>query len=395
MPAAPVTCMLIINCGSSSLKFGIYATTGLQLVQAGIISSIGELKGRLKISNSDHDTITYESKAYKNINAAVSEIIAYLGEHADEFTISAIGHRIVQGGPDHRLPELITDALLQQLHQLVYLAPNHLPGEIEAIQALKNAYPNLPQVACFDTAFHKDMPDHVKYYPLPHEFQKKGLIKYGFHGLSYEYIMHELIEANPVAKEQKTIIAHLGNGASMVAVNNGVGVDTTMGLSPVGGLVMSTRCGDLDPGVLLFLLKEYHLTANQLDNLLSKQSGLKAICGDSDVQELLKAEEHNPEAALALTVFCYQARKFIGALAAAMGGLNALVFTGGIGANSATIRERICNGLEFIGIELDSQANQTGSGVLSCDTSRVSVRAMKTDEEIMIAKHTNRILNEL
>jgi acetate kinase len=395
MPAAPLSCILIINCGSSSLKFGLYTTHDLQKVQFGIISSIGELKGGLKISDSNNHLLIDESKEYQNVNAALSEVVAYMGKHAHVFTLSAIGHRLVQGGPDHRQPELITDSLLQQLKELIYLAPNHLPDEIEAINTFKNAYPNLPQVACFDTAFHSHMPDHVKYYPLSRDFQKKGLLKYGFHGLSYEYVMHHLIEKDASANEQKTIIAHLGNGASMVAVDNGVSVDTTMGMSPVGGLVMSTRCGDLDPGVLLFLLKEYHLTANQLDTLLSKQSGLKAICGMSDLQEILKAEEQSTEAALALTVFCYQARKYIGALAAAMGGLNVLVFTGGIGANSAAIRRRICDGLQFIGIELDVKANEIGTEIISCSNSRVSVRAIKTDEELMIVKHTKRILNEL
>lgn len=393
MPAHSITCVLALNCGSSSLKFCLYGASDLKVLRSGAITQIGGDKGRFEIFNSRHNLLRGKTSAYGNVADAAREIIAYIGEHKQEFTLSAIGHRIVQGGPDHREPELITNNLLQQLEELIYLAPNHLPGEIQVIRAIQKVYPKLPQVACFDTAFHCNMPNHVKYYPLPHEFQTKGLMKYGFHGLSYQYIMQKLIETLPATKQEKIVIAHLGNGASMAAVDNGVGIDTTMGLTPLGGLVMSTRSGDLDPGVLLFLLKEHHLTADELDKLLSNESGLKAISGIGDVAELLKMEEHNPKAALALTVFCYRARKFIGALAAAMGGLNRLVFTGGIGANSPQIRERICSGLEFMGIAIDEKANNGGLQTISAQPGRVTVQAMQTNEELMIARLVSRVLN--
>jgi acetate kinase len=395
MPAHSITCVLALNCGSSSLKFCLYSASDLRLLRSGAITQIGGHKGRFEIFNSRHNLLRGKTSAYATIDEAAGEIIAYMGEHKQEFTLSAIGHRIVQGGPDHREPELITNNLLQQLEELIYLAPNHLPGELAVISAIQKVYPKLPQVACFDTAFHHNMPDHVKYYPLPHEFKTKGLMKYGFHGLSYQHIMQKLIETDPAAKQEKIAIAHLGNGASMAAVDNGVGVDTTMGLTPLGGLVMSTRSGDLDPGVLLFLLKEYRLTADGLDKLLSNESGLKAISGTGDVAELLKMEEHNPKAALALTVFCYQARKFIGALAAAMSGLNRLVFTGGIGANSPQIRERICSGLGFMGIEIDEKANNGGLEMISAQHGKVTVQAMQTNEELMIARLVSRVLNNI
>ncbi len=282
---------------------------------------------------------------------------------------------------------------MQTLHHFAYLAPNHLPDEIKIIKIFQAAFRNVPQVACFDTSFHRDMPSFAKYYPLPAEYQEKGLMRYGFHGLSYEYIMQKLADSTSLIDRQKIIIAHLGNGASMVAVKNGVSVDTTMGISPIGGLVMSTRSGDLDPCVLLFLLKQTKLTANELDELLSKHSGLKAIAGTSDVQELLNKEGNDPRAAEALTVFCYHAKKFIGALSAAMGGLDTLVFTGGIGENSGIIRERICKDLNFIGIDLDTTKNLKNESIISKEISNVSVRVIQTDEELMIARLVCPILN--
>jgi acetate kinase len=237
------------------------------------------------------------------------------------------------------------------------------------------------------------MPDEAKYYPLPAKYQEQGLLHYGFHGLSYEYIMQKLKADMVKVKTQKIIIAHLGNGASMAAVKYGTCIETTMGLSPIGGLVMGTRSGDLDPGVILFLLKQGGLTVTQLDELLSKGSGLKAIAGKSDVRELLKMEAKDSKALTAITLFCYQARKFIGSLAAAMGGLDLLIFTGGIGENSAVIRERICLDLGFLGINLDKNSNYYNKKNISLARSRVNVLVMKTNEEAMIAQHTQTATN--
>jgi len=375
-------CILVINGGSSSLKFGLYRTTPLEAELSGAINHIGAAKGHMEITSCDHLLFKNDTRAYRDVDEAAKALIKWLKENERRLFITGIGHRLVQGGPGHRRPEIITRALLDTLEMLIYLAPNHLPDEIKTVRAFQSAFPDVPQAACFDTAFHQDMPSYAKDYPLPGKYKGMGLIKYGFHGLSYQYILQELIAEDPGVTKKKIIIAHLGNGASMAAVKGGISVDTTMGVSPVGGLVMGTRSGDLDPGVLLFLLKQGELTPDQLDDLLSMESGLKAIAGTSDVQDLLKAGPDHPKAAEALTVFCYAAKKFIGALAAAMGGLDLLVFTGGIGENSAVIRERICKDMEFMGIELNNQK------------SRVTVRVIPTNEELMIARLTGGLLND-
>jgi acetate kinase len=373
--------ILSLNGGSSSLKFSLYHAGSIKLEWVGSIDRIGEEKGRFELKDTAGKILEDRQTRYQNFGAAVKALLEWLKKKQPQYPLLAIGHRLVQGGPDHREPLLITKELLGSLEQLVYLAPNHLPDELKTIKAFQAAFPGTPQVACFDTAFHKDMPSYAKDYPLARKYKDMGLMKYGFHGLSYQYILQELITEDPEVKKKKIIIAHLGNGASMVAIKDGISVDTTMGISPTGGLVMGTRSGDLDPGVLLFLLKQDKLTPNRLDDLLSKESGLKAIAGKSDVQDLLKAEAHDPKAAEALTVFCYAAKKFIGALAAAMGGLDQLVFTGGIGEHSAVIRERICKDLEFMGIDLDDR---------KC---RVAVRVIPTNEELMIARLTGAFLH--
>ncbi|MDB5144985.1 MAG: acetate kinase [Mucilaginibacter sp.] len=384
--------ILSINCGSSSLKFSLYRAGSLQQELSGSVNGIGDKGSKFYISK-EKQSIVEEAADLENLATAVKAVIRWFKESKYNHHLLAIGHRIVQGGPDNREPVLITDELLETLHQFIYLAPNHLPDEIKTIKTFQSAFPKLMQVACFDTGFHKNLPDEAKYYPLPAKYQQQGLLHYGFHGLSYEYIMQKLTTDGLKVKGQKLIIAHLGKGASMAAVKNGNCVETTMGLSPIGGLVMGTRSGDLDPGVLLFLLKQGRLTATQLDKLLSKESGLKAIAGISDVQELLKAEAKDPKAKAAITVFCYQARKFIGSLAAAMGGLDMLVFTGGIGEHSAIIRERICQDLEFLGIQIDKGSNQHNKGNISSAASHVKVLVIKTNEEAMIAQHTQTVLN--
>ena len=356
-------CILVVNGGSSSIKYAVYRKADLTEYYSGTI-----------------------------VTKATAEVINLIKEKTQQTVISAIVHRLVQGGPEHMQPELVTTKLIDKLKSYIYLAPNHLPGELKLIKAFQSAFKNIPQVACFDTAFHKDIPSWIRHYPLPETYQKMGLMKYGFHGLSYQYILQKLITENPNTKKQKIIIAHLGNGASMAAIKNGISVDTTMGLSPTGGLVMGTRSGDLDPGVTLFLLKTAKLTPTQLDELLNKNSGMKAIAGQSDVRELLKAENDDPKAAEALQVFCYTARKFIGSLAAGLGGLDQLIFTGGIGENSATIRTRICEGLEFMEIELNQTKNKDNSPLISTNASRVKVQVIKTNEALMMARLASNLL---
>ena len=387
------TYILTVNCGSSSLKFSLYHSLSTKLVWSGSVDQIGEKTGHFEISDSSDKVLETKSAPYPNMGDAVGALTNWFKSNTHDYPLLAIAHRLVQGGHHHLKPEIITGELLKTLSELVYLAPNHLPDEISTIKAFQSAFPGVKQIACYDTWFHRAMPSYARNYPLPAEYHKKGLVHYGFHGLSYEYIMDELAkEESPVA-EQRIIIAHLGNGASMAAVRNGLSVDTTMGISPIGGLVMGTRSGDLDPGVLIFLLRETKMTVDELEDLLSKRSGLLAIAGTSDVQELLKMEPHSPKAAEALTVFCYSAKKFIGSLAAAMGGLDMLIFTGGIGENSTVIRERICKDLAFIGITLDKQKNLKNETFISCDSGKVIIRVMKTNEDLMMARLVCAVLN--
>ncbi|PTT02597.1 acetate/propionate family kinase [Pedobacter sp. HMWF019] len=384
---------LVINCGSSSLKFSLYDSAALAQVWSGSISPIGTGTGQMLIKTNEGKILESRRAKFQDLDLAVQEVIKWLENKRDSYPLKAIGHRLVQGGPNHRQPEFVTPVLLKTLRQFVYLAPNHLPDELMAIKAFGAVFCQVPQVVCFDTAFHRDIPSVAKYYPLPEKYKKKGLMKYGFHGLSYQYILQELLNEDQLASKKKIIIAHLGNGASMAAVNNGSSVDTTMGISPIGGLVMGTRSGDLDPGALLFILKQDHLTVDQLDDLLSKKSGLKAIAGKSGVQELLEAEQTDLKAKEALRVFCYSAKKYIGSLSAAMGGLDMLVFTGGIGEHSSIIRERICAELEFMGIDLDKPKNTMHKNPLSKKNSRVAVLVIPTNEELMIARLVGHLLS--
>ena len=291
-------------------------------------------------------------------------------------------------------PHTVTEELVRMLLRLTPLAPDHLPHEIRAIRAVKRSYPALPQVACFDTAFHRHMPRLARMYPLPRFLEREGVRRYGFHGLSCEYIMAELEkEAGKEAAGRRIIIAHLGNGASMTAVRNGKSMDTTMGFTPAGGLMMGTRPGDLDPGVMLYLLGRKGAAAFDGQRHGEPACGSPGrLCKDVRHEELLSAETTDPHAAEAVMLFCYQAGKFVGALAAVLGGLDTLVFTGGIGENAPAVRAAICSGLEFLGIEIDPAANRANMPIISAGGSRVSVRVMKTDEEWMTARHTFNLL---
>lgn len=301
---------------------------------------------------------------------------------------SAAGHRIVHGGRYFREPQRINANVINKLKKLVLFAPLHLPRQIALIEGVTQHYPDLPQVACFDTAFHWSMPEVAQRFPLPRNLWDEGVMRYGFHGLSYEYIVSMLGDG----VGGRAIIAHLGNGASMVALKDGQPIDTSMGLTPTGGFMMGTRSGDLDPGVLLFLLRK-GWTVEQLAALLDYQSGLLGVSGvSSEMKTLLERSAQDPNAAQAVEMFCYQVRKFIGAYAAALGGLDILIFTGGIGERAAEVRAMIARGLSFLGIELDEAANAQHAQVISTETSRCSVRVIKTDEDLMIARHTRRLI---
>ena len=382
--------ILTINTGSSSLKVALY-DLGRQekLLLSGECERIGQAGGRWHLSEGDG----VDQHGFADHGAAIDAFLTWLRERRPELLVSAVGHRLVHGGADHREPERIEPPLIAALQKLVPIAPNHLPQAIQAIQTSMRVYPDLPQAACFDTAFHRHMPRLAQLFPLPRQLSDAGIVRYGFHGLSYEYIMQELRTLAPQEAEGRVIIAHLGNGASMAAVRGGIGVDTTMGFTPTGGLMMGTRTGDLDPGILLYLLSERQMTPAALADLVNRQSGLLGVSQISaDMRDLLKRSAVEPHAAEAVDLFCYVAKKFVGALAAALCGLDTLVFTGGIGEHSAPIRARICAGLEFMGFEVDADRNQAQAAIISRDGSRVTVRVIKTDEDLMIARHTKRLM---
>jgi acetate kinase len=293
----------------------------------------------------------------------------------------------------HSAPARVTPALLGELRRITPYAPDHLPREIALIAAFKERFPKLPQVACFDTAFHRSMPPVARRLPIPRRYAAKGVERYGFHGLSYAYLMQELARTDPAAAKGRVILAHLGNGASLAAVRNGASIDTSMAFTPAAGLIMSSRSGDLDPGVAYYLARTERMTSRQFQRMVNQQSGLVGISGTtSDMRDLLAAEANDPRAAEAIETFCYQTRKWLGSFAAALAGLDTLVFAGGIGENAPTIRKRICDGLGFIGIELDARRNQAGAPVISADSSRVAVRVIATDEALMIATSVRNLL---
>ena len=381
--------VLSVNGGSSSLKFGLYQeSTGWMMVK-GQIDKIGGAGGHFSISYADGQILEDRTGSYPEMGAAMQEVIRWLKDRGDRYPLAAIGHRLVQGGPDHRAPELIDEKIISSLEKLTHLAPNHLPPSLALIAICRENFPAIPQVACYDTDFHKDMPLQARHFAIPRPLWKEGIIRYGFHGLSYEFIMQELGRLAFAGKKDRIIIAHLGNGCSMTAVYRGRSIDTTMGLTPTGGLVMGTRSGDLDPGLLLYLLREKNMSADELEELIEKRSGLEGLSGEGhDVQTLLEKEATHPEAAEALALFCYQAKKYIGALTAALGGLDTLIFTGGIGENSPVIRHRITDGLQYLGLALDEKNNTAGNEIISSISSKVMVCAIRTNEEMMIARHT-------
>ena len=318
----------------------------------------------------------------------VADLIRWVDSHAGDTSLVAIGHRIVHGGPAFREPCPITAPLIDALKQLIPFAPNHLPDEIALIAALAEWRPDVPQVACFDTAFHASLPDVARRLPIPQAYDDRGIRRYGFHGLSYSFLMQELERlAGPAAAAGHVILAHLGSGSSLAAVRDGHSIDTTMAFTPIGGVVMSTRSGDLDPGVVTYIARTEDLTPDQVEDLLSHRSGLFGISGvTGDMRTLLDRESHDPASRLAIAMYAYSIKKAIGALAAALGGVDTLIFSGGIGEHAPTIRSRVCEGLTFLGVRLDTDANAANAPVVSPAGATVVVRVIPTDEELMIAR---------
>jgi acetate kinase len=375
--------ILCLNVGSSSCKFSLFGD-GDRSIASGEVERIGLSGGLLVMRGADGNTLADQRRDFKHRRDAIAALFDEIAG-ARLPAPSALGHRIVHGGPNHILPERVTPDLIADLRRLTPFAPVHMPGAIDGLEAAAERAPKLPQAVCFDTAFHRHMPPVAEHFALPASFYDEGVRRYGFHGISYEYIMSALGASRPA----RIVIAHLGNGASMVAVHDGVGVDTTMGLTPTGGFMMGTRSGDLDPSVLLYLMNTRHLNATQIEDLVDRKSGLLGISNvSSDMKTLLERRASDANAEFAIKMFCYQLRKQIGAFAAALGGLDLLVFTGGIGERAAPIRSEVCMGLAHLGIEIDGERNAAHADLISRDSSRVAVRVIPTNENLMIARHT-------
>jgi acetate kinase len=386
--------VLTINGGSSSIRFAVYEageTPRRHLV--GKIDRIG-LPGTTLIVNNPAGKLQISRRlAAADHSTAVSGLLDWLEAEPIFESLKAVGHRVVHG-MRHSEPERVTPKLLAELRRITPYAPDHLPREIGLIKAFRRRNPKLPQVACFDTAFHRTMPRVARLLPIPRRYTAQGVERYGFHGLSYSYLMDELSRLDPVAANGRVILAHLGSGASLAAVHHGKSIDTSMGFTPASGLVMGTRTGDLDPSLMYYLARTERMTAAQFQKMVNHESGLLGVSGtSSDLRDLCARETTDVRAAEAVELFCYQVRKWIGSFAAALGGLDTLVFAAGIGENAPLIRERICNGLGFLGIELNHSRNAKNAPLISPDTGRVKVRVIRTDEELMIARSVTRVLN--
>ena len=384
--------ILALNSGSSSLKFGLFQADVLscKMVFSGEIESIGDDKGKFLLRDSLENTLLSEAVAVANHNEAIIRIEKLFAEGQLPMP-DAIGHRIVHGGPKLRNHCLIDKDVLHELEAAVVFAPLHTPASLSVIRFCREHFPELPQAACFDTTFHNDLPEVSRVLPIARELQLEGIQRYGFHGLSCESVLRQLEPNMP----KRLIVAHLGNGASVTAIEDAKSVDTSMGLTPAGGLMMGTRSGDLDPGVLLYLLKEKKIDADTLEDLLNHQSGLLGISGlSSDMRVLHEAAASKKEAKLAIKMFCYFVRKEIAGMIAAMEGIDMLVFTGGIGENDAVVRDEICSGLSWIGILLDETSNDAHSNPIHKLTSSCALLVLASQEEMQIALHTHELCSQ-
>ncbi|MCO5946747.1 acetate/propionate family kinase [Mucilaginibacter flavidus] len=387
--------VLTINGGSFSIKFALYAIkTPLSLLLSGQVENIGTQTCKLSFTKAGSEQNIIDIKGGDHHEAG-NALLDWL-EKQDAFDhIKAVGHRVVHG-LEHTMPEKITTQLLGKLKEISAYDPEHLPEEIKMIGLLSKRYRSIVQVACFDTAFHATMPTVAKLLAIPRRFSKAGIRRYGFHGLSYAYLMEELERiAGKEAAKGKVIIAHLGSGASLAAVKNGKSMDTSMGFTPTAGIPMSTRTGDLDPGVAAYLMQHEKLSPYQFNHLVNHESGLLGISETSaDMRQLLKIRHADHRAAEAIEFFCYQTKKYIGAYAAVLGGLDTLVFSGGIGEHAPAVRDRICADLEFLGIDLDKKKNAENAAIISKSTGKVTIRVIPTNEELMIARMVCRVIKQ-
>jgi acetate kinase len=387
--------VLTINGGSSSIRFALYpADDPTVRLLAGKIERIGLPKPTLTVRDGAGKSCGPRVIPAPDHRAAGAFLIGWLEEHVGFANVAGVGHRVVHGGLKLRQAQQITHKLMAALRRISPYDPEHMPSGIQLMEVFHQRHPRLPQVACFDTAFHRDMPRVAKLLPIPRRFDTKGVQRFGFHGLSYTYLMEELRHvAGAGAAQGRLILAHLGNGASLAAVRDGKSIDTSMGFTPAAGIPMSTRSGDLDPGLVWYLARTEDMTGKQFHDMVHHQSGLLGVSETSpDMRDLLAREGKDVRAAEAIALFCYQVKKWIGAFAAALGGLDMLVFTGGIGENAWQVRERVCAGLGFLGIDLDRKLNRASAPVISASGSRVCVRVIRTDEEVTIARTICRVL---
>ncbi len=387
--------ILVVNCGSSSLKFALFGLTvdEPQRVWNGAIERIGFDSGRFVATDVEGTILVDDTAAIPNHVVALDALLDWAENQASRGQLVGVGHRVVHGGDDCDCALVVTPGLEARLKRLTPLAPLHLPHNLAGIMAVRLRRPELPQVACFDTAFHKGLPRVARLTGLPRRFEEKGIQRYGFHGLSYEYVIEEVRRRDgDMAASQRIIVAHLGNGASMAAIRDGRSIDTTMGFSTLAGVPMGTRPGDLDPGILLHLLIEDKITPEELQQILYKESGLLGLSGLSRNMADLLARQNVTEAAEAIDFFCHHARRHLAGLTASLGGLDRLVFTGGIGANSSEIRARICDGLDYLGLTLDADRNAGGERVISAEGRSIVVEAFETDEELVIARNAKNLL---
>ena len=386
--------VLTMNGGSSSIRFAFFegGNPPVKLLW-GKIDRIALPDTTLMITESDGNTRAALKITAESHQTAADFLMNWLDAEPLFATVQAVVHRVVHG-MNHSKPERVNPQRIAELRKIIPFAPDHLPREIALIEAFRRRYPKLPQLTCFDTAFHRTMPAVARMLPIPRRYAVDGVERYGFHGLSYTYLIAALRDLNPVAARGRVILAHLGNGASLAAVRNGKSIDTSMGLTPAAGLVMGTRTGDIDPGLIGYLSRKESMTAGRFAQMVNHESGLLGVSGTSaDMRDLLAREATDPRAAEAIALFCYQARKWIGSFAAALSGLDALVFSGGVGENSPVIRARICEGLEFLGISLDKRRNSRGAAVISTKRSVVPVYVITTNEELVLAKQAFQLLD--
>ncbi|CAL1518868.1 acetate/propionate family kinase [Chitinophaga sp. MM2321] len=389
--------LLVVNGGSSSIKFAIFKQTEQpEKVFSGQIDHIGKTTISFKTLKADSQLAeTIQLDTANDYPSIINYLAKWLERQMDVEKITAIAHRIVHG-MQHTAPTVITEALLASLKQIIPYDPDHLPNEINLIEVFQQYFPGTVQVACFDTAFHQTMPRVARLLPIPRRFESQGISRYGFHGLSYQYLIQALEKtAGKDVANGRVILAHLGNGASLAAVHHGQSMDTSMAFTPAAGIPMSSRSGDLDPGVAWYIMKSGNLSPDQFNQLINHESGLLGIAETSgDMADLLVRESTDFRAKEAVDLFCYEVKKKIGAYAAALGGIDTLIFSGGIGENAPGIRQRICENLDFLGIKLDARSNQENNKIISVDTGKVTIRIISTDEAWMMAQIVNKMIRD-